>query len=373
MRGFGIWDRWGGVVAGLAVVVASCGGGAAQGPSAGPSLTPASDARLRFFGQIDARDPQHPRLAYPATGLMLRFTGKSVELRVESSTDTSALSVVVNHASPLTYVLDKGPQSVVIAADSATAVQTVEIYKRTETWQGLVTVNGVLLPEGTSLLAPPELPRRKLLFLGDSVTCGTGLDDNATCVNDRQHPSSNAYDTYGMRLGRRLDAESRLVCYGGRGLERDYRGLEAKDDVLTVPQLISLAIPADAPGDRVPWDVKQWQPDAILLSVGTNDFNLQSTKPLDAERWIGEYVVFLASLRKSYPQATILVTEGAIVTNPLLRQYVQEAAKRAHDAHVRYVPSTHYPGHSCDGHPTNAQHLEITNDFAPVLQEVLGR
>lgn len=360
------------LLAAVCLAASTLAGVPAEAQAPAPTTVSAADARLRFFGQLDAHDPQQPHLAYPGTGLLLRFTGKAVSLNVDATKDTTALTVVVNGAAPLTYPLNKGEQSIVIAADSPTAPQTVAVFKRTETWQGILTVNGVTLPAGATLLTPPALPRRRLLFIGDSVTCGTGLDDNATCVDDRLHPSSNAYDTYGLRLGRRLDAESRLVCYGGRGLERDYLGREAKDNVLTVPQLIDLAIPADAPNERVHWDTQQWQPDAIVVSVGTNDFNLQATKPLDPARWTREYLAFASDLRKQYPGALILLTEGAIVTNALLRQLVQEVATRAGDPRIRYVPSTHYPGHSCDGHPTNEQHLQITNDFAPVLQDALG-
>ena len=353
----------------VALLLSSAGWAQTQAKAAS---VPLSNPRLRLVGQVDDLDAAHPRLAYPGTGLLLRFTGRSIGLDVDSSSDTSALTVLVNEGAPLTYVLHQGPQNLVIAADTTDGPQTVQIVKRTETWQGVLTLEDITVPEGTTLLAAPELPTRKLLFIGDSVTCGTGLDDNATCVNDRQHPSSNAYQTYGMLLGRRLDAESRLVCYGGRGLERDYRGLEAKDHVLTVPELIELSVPADEPGQRATWETKRWQPAALVVSVGTNDFNLQKTKPLNQGRWVGEYVQFVRQLRQDYPDALIFLTEGSIVTDPLLRTYVQETVKRMGDARVRYLPSVHYPGHSCDGHPTEEQHFHIANDFEPALREALG-
>lgn len=110
----------------------------------------------------------------------------------------------------------------------------------------------------------------------------------------------------------------------------------------------------------------------IIFSLGTNDFNLEKTKPLDEPRWIEEYVSFLQRARELYPKAKFLVTEGAIVTNPLLRSMLERIVVQAADPLVSYVRSEHYPGNGCDGHPTAAQHLQMTDDFEPILRTQLG-
>jgi lysophospholipase L1-like esterase len=337
-----------------------------------PTFISASDVRIKILGQYDATIPDRPRLGFPGSGFVLVFRGGPLTLQFMSSSATSALTLVVDHGVPELRLLKDGMNDVLVDPAPDNAPHVLEVYKRTETWQGVLTFLGVQLPPGTDLLPVPPLPRRKLMFIGDSVTCGAGIDNAPECKADPSHPSSNAYDAFGMVLGRRLDAQSHVVCYGGRGLERDYRGLTDADGIVNAPQFYRLGVATDEPSTRGPWDPKRWQPDAIVVSLGTNDFNLQKTKPLDEKKWVTEYVAFVRALRKDYPQSFMLLTEGSIVTDSLLPRMVQQTAANVHNLKVKYVHSQHYPGLPCDAHPTRAEHQRIADDLEPAIRQALG-
>ncbi len=365
--------RWPAFLAGLVAISATLGSSIAAGQAASVGTTIAvSDPRIEMIGRYDSRDPEHPRLGYPGSGVVFRFYGAAAEIDAAVDSDNAALTVVIDHGGPRLQLLKKGANEVLVAEKLEDGPHTIEIYKRTESWQGIVTLLGLRFPAGGTLLAPPAVPARKLMFVGDSVTCGAGIENNAQCKADPEWPANDAYNSYGMLLGRRLDAQTHLVCYGGRGLERDYRGLGEANGVVNAPQFFRLAIASDDLIARAPWDASRWQPDAILVSLGTNDFNLQRTKPLDERKWVGEYVAFVKALRKDYPQAVIFLTEGAIVTDQLLRKLVQQTVAEAGDAKVRYVAAEHYLGNGCDGHPTRAQHVHMADDLEPVLRQNLG-
>ena len=363
------------------VLLAGGGLALAQQQVAGPMevMTSPSDARIVYEGRVDKTDPAKPRFGYPGTGWAIRFQGESVMVGVDSNSGTSALTVVMDGKQLPVEILVKGynrfqvaaPATTPAAWDGLTVVHTLEVLKRTETWQGVVTFDDLMM--GTSkLLSAPRLPERKLMFVGDSVTCGTGVNNNATCTNPVTDPSSDAYDSYGMLLGRRLDAQSQLVCAGGKGLERDYKGNGVAQGTINAPQFLDLTIAADDPKGRVVWDAKSYVPDGIVVSLGTNDFSLEDSKPLDEAVWVGEYVAFLKRLRAEYPKAVIMGTEGAIVTNPLLRQYIQQAVAQVHDPKTLWVESKHYPGNGCNGHPSREQHVHMAEDFEDVLRLQLG-
>ena len=339
--------------------------------AAAPQVLPLNDPHLRLIGRYDDRTPDHPRLAYPGTGLEFRCMCTSAQLQVNADTGNSALTIVVDREAPQLKLLAAGENTVEIAMPIDNGPHTIEVYKRTETWQGIVRLDGLALSAGGTLLDLPPVPVRKLMFVGDSVTCGVGIDNNAQCTHDPALPDINPYESYGMLLGRRLDADTQLVCYGGRGIERDYRGLGIADDVVNAPDFLTLAIPSDKPEGRVPWDANRFQPDAIFISLGTNDMNLEKTKPLDENKWVGEYVTFLREVRAAYPDAIVFVTEGAIVTDPLLARMVQRAAAESLDSRVIYTKSQHYPGNGCNGHPTHIQHRHMADDFEPVLRRTL--
>ena len=249
--------------------------------------------RIMLLGRIDTGNPKSPRLGYPGTGFVVHFQGSSLALLLSCDSEKSALTVVVDHGAPALTMLRKGEQSIVLASGLGAGPHIVEVYKRTETWQGIITLSSVKLSTDGALLASQVLPARKLMFIGDSVTCGAGVDNNPTCTENPSHPISDAYRSFGMELGRRLDAQTHLVCYGGRGLDRDYRGLGVTDNVLNAPQFLDSSIPSDETANRAPWNYRRWTPDGIVVSLGTNDFNLQKTKPLDEETWVGDLARFL--------------------------------------------------------------------------------
>lgn len=360
----------------LLVGVLSGGIVASQAQNAVPTSSATAigmdDARIVLLGQIDTGNPKSPRLGYPGTRIVVRFKGSSLALFLSCDSEKSALTVVVDHGAPTLQLLQKGEQKIVLASTLNAGRHTVEVYKRTETWQGIVTLRSVELPVDGALLPAAVLPARKLMFIGDSVTCGAGVDNNPTCTESLTHPITDAYHSYGMELGRRLDAQTHLVCYGGRGLDRDYRGLSIVDNVLNAPQFLDLSIASDEVGIRSSWDFRRWTPDGIVISLGTNDFNLQETKPLNEGIWVGDFARFLQTVRSEYPQAAIQVTEGAIVTDPLLRRYIQEAVAYVHDPRIQWVQAEHYPGNGCNPHPDALQHLRMADDLEPMLRRALG-
>jgi len=342
-----------------------------------PIVLPPTDPRILILGRYDLRDPEHLRLAYPGTGIRFRFSGSSPAVQLSSDTDNNYVNVVVDGAPPRIEHLAKGPQRLVLANDLDAGPHVAEVVKRTETWQGIITFSGVELATDAALLAPPPLPRRKLMFIGDSVTCGSSIDRAPDCKAGMFAPS-NGYDAYGMLLGRRLDAQVQLVCYGGRGVVRDYRGYR---DVLNAPEFFTSAVPSDEPSARADWPLDRYVPDAIVVSLGTNDFNLDKTDPVTGDEFVGKYVGFVRNIRKQYPRAIIFLTEGAIVNDdpnsdrhPLttLRSYVRETVEKLADPNVRWVEAHHYPGDQCDTHPTRAEHVKIANDLEPVLRTALG-
>ncbi len=333
-----------------------------------PAVIFPADPRIQIIGRVDARDPANVRIAYPGVTLRFRFTSDLAMVELTSATDDTYVSVIVEGGKPHVHRLAKGANQIAIsAAELGSGPHTIEVVKRTETWMGVLTFTGVRLGTGGMLVDPPPLPKRKLLFIGDSVTCGAGVDNYPVCPAEvNRH--SNGYDAYGMVLGRRLDAQAELVCYGGRGVVRDYlgnRGMQA-------PQFFNYSVVSDDENRSVKWTDDGWTPEAVVISLGTNDWNLQKTDPVPEEEFVSDYLGLVRDVRKHYPNSWVVLTQGSIVGDPLLSQYVQETVKRAADARVVWFPSRHFPGSTCDAHPDKMQHTEIADDLEIELRKLLG-
>jgi lysophospholipase L1-like esterase len=337
-------------------------------------LVPASDPRVAVMGRVDRPEPGRIRIGYPGVTLRVRFSGSSLALRVACDTPNSHLAVFVDGGEPRIVRLQKGESDVMLARGLAAGKHSVEVVHRTETWMGIVTVRGMLLGPDAELLPADPWPPRRMLFVGDSVTCGERIDRQPG--ETEPFASSNGYLAYGMRLARALGAQCHLACYGGRGLIRDWRG---RSDVLTGPELFDLAVPEETAAPV--WDHTSYTPDVVFVSLGTNDFNLEIGPPPDRETFVSAYVRFVQAIRSYYPVAHVFLTEGAIVNDEadpkrpqqtVLREYLAETARRLGDARVHVVASQHYPGDAQNSHPTREQHAAMARDYEPVIRQALG-
>lgn len=353
----------------LGLVVACC-----HSPAREPSLISPSDPRIGVIGRVDTSRPGTLRFGYPGVTLRVRFRGPSLSLRVACTSSDSHLSVRVDNREPRVVRLRGGESEVTLATGLSDAPHTVELSHRTETWLGIVTLRGFLLQAGSRLLPAESWPERRLLLIGDSVTCGEDIDRSSDCKKDGA--TWNAPLSYGMLLSRALGAQSHLVCYGGRGLIRDWQGNSA---VLNAPQFFELAVASGEP--QIHWDHAAYQPDLVIVSLGTNDFNLELGALPDRERYVSAYVAFVSRIRTLHPKASVLLTEGAMVndfTDPTrpqksrLRSYLAETVERLADPRVAVFASQYYPGDACDPHPTRDQHAAMARDLEPVVRRTLG-
>lgn len=332
------------------------------GSVAAAATIPAADAQVARMGRLVTTPEGAVRFAYPGVRLSLRFHGASLKFQASSSGAHSYLEAVIDGGAP---------QRIKIGADRATytlvdaptaGLHTVEIMHRAETWHGVVTLTS-LNTDGV-LLSPPLAPVRKMLVLGDSVTCAEGAGKRG---GKKDSSWTDPRHSYGMLAAQALRAQVHLVCHGGRGLVRSWNG---RTDEFNLPDFYDLAI-ADA-GDAVQWDHAQYQPDLIVSAIGTNDFSLGIP---ERKAYVNTYVQLLRTLLRNHPQAQIVLTEGAILHGPkkqALRSYIAETVRRVGSARVHAVPSAHHPGDKQDAHPTRGQHATMARELAPRLREIAG-
>ncbi len=337
-------------------------------------LVTVSDPLVGVMGRVDRSESDSLRVGYPGVTLRVTFEGPRVAWRASCATSDCRVVVVTDGKPAKVIRLLQGEAEYVLAEGLAPGVHTVDVVQRTETWQGIVTVRGFVFPAEARVLAPAAWPDRRLLFIGDSVTCGEGVD-RASLQPGEQSSGADAYGSYGMLIARALGAQCHLVCYGGRGLVRDWQG---RGDSLNAPQFFHLALPEEtAP---VVWDHREYAPDLVFVSLGTNDFNAELGAPPARQVFVGAYVEFLRVIRATYPRAKVVLTEGAIVKDEshgekrksLLRAYIAEVVEILAAPEVVFIPSTYYPGDLADAHPTGEEHVKMAEDFVPDLARLLG-
>ncbi len=335
-------------------------------PADAPSEVPALSPFLSFEGRTAKMVSGVVRAGFPGVVLRARIDGPRLVLHTTASTENLYLDIRIDGAAPKRVHLAKGALDLVVY-DGPAGEHSVEIARRNESWEGVWDLTGASTPGGR-FLPPPPLPPKRLMFIGDSITCGAACD--VARDDPREDMTVNdAQKTYAKLLSGRLNAQCHLVAYGGRGVIRDWQGIR---DTRNAPQFYELAAP-DEP--TMIWNPADYVPDAIVVMLGTNDFNQGIP---DENEFINAYVEFVDKVRRDAPRAMILLTDSPIVSDgdlpkrTVLTAYVNEVVRRANSPLVAHAPVSHYPGRPGNGHPIAEDHVAIATELEPLLRKALA-
>ncbi|MGH7996618.1 MAG: SGNH/GDSL hydrolase family protein [Opitutaceae bacterium] len=357
--------------AGLGLLIASFAIRAAAVPV---SLSvPASDPAIVYEGRTASGPDGSVRMGFPGVTVHLRFRGESLAMRTRATLGPLYFDASVDGA-PYRRVRIEAAEGVTpVATGLAPGPHTLELVRLNESFQGVCTLEGFELGPAGALLRPPALPARKLMFIGDSITCGEMIGYRpGRSLEEAQVPeNSDARLSYGMLLARRLGAQCNLVSYGGRGVIRDWQGIQATNNA---PQFYELALPDD-PASL--WDAARHVPDAIVFALGQNDF---SSGIPDETEFVNAYVEFVRRVHADAPHAFIFLMDSPMLDDDgahgprrsVLRFYLRQIAAKLHDPRVALAPVRYTSGVPGNGHPTGRDHVAMADELEPLLRRALG-
>lgn len=342
------------------------------------------DPAIHYVGRFARDDAQGPTFAWAGSSIRVRFTGPSVavmlrDLPGEPSDDPSTArprnyyNVVLDDAAPLVIAGNAVPTLYRVASALTDGPHTLTVFKRTEPLVSISQFLGLELAPGGRLLAPEE-PRRRALFIGDSITTGYGNEgDRAECPFTPE--TENNWEAFGAITARKLGAEYYAVAWSGRGVYRNHDG--TLDE--TMSDLVFRVIPQDRGSER-PGDDEA--PDVIVVSLGGNDFATGDPGPLFKEH----YGKLLSRLRAAYPSSRLIALVNSNMTNDWppdvferdkVRAALREIVAAMRDAGDRAVsvvelePFAKDEPKGCMWHPSARMHNQIAEALAPAIQQIM--
>ena len=222
--------------------------------------------------------------------------------------DSAGLEVIVDGTTHFLKV-EKGRKTYLLADGlNPDKKHFIQLFKRSEGWLGTVKFYGFIVSEKATLSAPKE-KHRKLLVIGDSITCGYG-NEGKTPESGNSVEIENGYMSYAAIAARELNADLMMVCWSGRGL---FRNLQPNPKDKTLPKLFSQILPMQ---EMPQWDPSTFQPDIIVINLGTNDKNAPGGT-LREEDFSSTYKQFIRQLRGYWPRANIILSIGPMVYQPI--------------------------------------------------------
>lgn len=321
-------------------------------------------AEVRFVGRVDKSDAAGARFAWSGSGVVARFEGTSVSVKLSSGQFT----VLVDGMQKGKLVANGSMAS--LATGLAAGPHTVELYRRTEANQGESQFQGFDFGGG-QLLAPPAAPARRIEIVGDSITCGYGNEGaNQSCPFSAD--TENHYLSYGAIAARNVNAELITIAWSGKGAVCNY-GDDASSCMNPLPTYYERTLPDRSTSQ---WDFSSWQADAVVVNLGTNDFST-TQDPTQTEFETG-YKALLTKIRGKYPNAWILATNGSMLSGTDLtrvRTYLNNVVQSMNDTKVKtfeIAPQDAADGYGCDWHPSLATHRKMADQLTSVLKSTLG-
>ena len=152
------------------------------------------------------------------------------------------------------------------------------------------------------LLPPPEVSPRRLLFIGDSITCGfgnLGQPYSATGVRGKfTTAEQDGMKTFAYRTAVYYGADAQYVALSGKGVCRNNN----KSTTGRIPDFFLQT----TPGEKETYDVSDWQPDVVVINAGTND-RFGGTGKEEMRQGVS---AFLREVRSSWPDAGIVWMYG---------------------------------------------------------------
>ena len=204
----------------------------------GSASTDPKDARTKFLGRYDLRNPTRPHFDWSGSSMNARFRGTEVTWGVDNAGVEIVLEQIVDGKSQQ-VILGGAVKNKTVTVTVPDGEHEITVVRSSEALFSDTDYIPFTFGAGTQQLPPVEHPRR-IEYIGDSITCGYGDEGPfATCpydvpvrtetdeqgkVNVVKIPETqNIYLAYGSLAARRLSADATTLCFSGKGVVLNYR------------------------------------------------------------------------------------------------------------------------------------------------------
>ena len=204
-------------------------------------------------------------------------------------------------------------QTVKLASGLEAGEHTVAVSKSVDSKNGGLYIYSVSY---TGTLETTQPKTRKLQFVGDSITAGFGVvtknNDPLEIVTDGVYTDKTySYYSYANLVADALDADYYSIANGGWYFSSSESADVENKSITRVYDKQSMLISL---GD---YDHTQWQPDVVVINLGTNDATLKDADGnivVTAEQYMTDVAVMIAQVRAANPNAKIVWAYGAMGT-----------------------------------------------------------
>ncbi len=334
------------------------------------NFVPATDSRLAYVGRVSLSGGC-AAWTYPGLQIHACFTGTS--LRMKTSSGSGFFMVEINDKAPFKVESAGGDSLLLLAEGLSEGTHRVTVTYAIEGLLKHPKFYGFYLDEAGALCDRPQLPTRKMEFIGNSITCAYGIEGDGS-EKKFSYSQQNVFYAYETLVARAFDAQCQIVARSGIGIYRNNNG-NVRGDKNVLPALYPYT-QFGMGGEK--WDFSRYQPDVVCVNLGTND----TTNPsYDTNLLADAFKKFLVTLRGHYPKAKIVLLTGTMLKGQRLedlkhaQQVAIDDAVRRGDMEVYrfdFTPADGTYGWGTHRHPSKRQHAHMAEELIPFIRKITG-
>jgi len=290
-------------------------------------LIPADSPHIRYSGRIDDSQPGTVVFGWSGVRARMAFEGDSVGMHMDALHKNNWVNVLIDGRRVDKILIEDKDGHQQLAADLGPGPHTIEIVKATEGMVGNIAFKGFTLPDdGKSLPWSGPAETRRIEFIGDSITCGYGIEADGP-DNPFLPETENFSDSYAAHAIRALDADYLIVARSGIGMLRNYGGPAEGNPGDNMPAVYDRTLfKSQTPAPT--WDPARFTPDVVCINLCTNDFSKGGP---DLALFEETYATFVRRIQDRYPDARIVLLLGPMTTKPEIREILERVAANTGD------------------------------------------
>lgn len=322
---------------------------------------------------------------YSASAIEFTFTGKKAEAVLTSDfkyeecskyTFIGYVAVFVNGKMTQRFSLPDSEKTYTLFESEKAETVTIKLMKMSEAAFGKVGIKKLII-DG---LAPVPTPKKqhKIEFIGDSITCGYGIEgvwNKDNFCTEQENPTKN----YAAIVTRNFDADSNYISWSGIGVISRWVPEDVNEPLND--WLMPMIYPYTDAGysndlKQEPfesWDFSRFQPDVILVFLGTNDLSYTRNVEERVNHFGTEYGKLLSFVREKNPDAEIFCTLGTMGQE--LCPEIEKQVKLQNDSKMHYIQldrQSEEDGIGADWHPSETTHKKVAAKLTDEINKVMN-
>lgn len=325
-------------------------------------------------------------LALSGGGVEFSFHGKKAEITLKgdaialTGNNLARVGISVNGKRVIDDQMNKPLKTYTVFESDTEQEVTIRIKKLSEAAMSTVGILQIAVHAADGIKpTPPNL--HTIEFIGDSITCGYGVDDEYE-LHSFSTATEDVTKTYAYLTAQQLQADYSMVSYSGYGIITGYTENDQKLTTHLFPDYYDKVGKSDGKFDDtllpqdLCWDFKKLVPDLIVINLGTNDDSYTKDDIGKQTEYAQEYVEFLKMVRQSNPHTSILCTLGIMGDRlyPYVEQAVNGYSRETGDSNItvmKFDVQLAADGYAANFHPSRATHSKAAKKLTDHIKELM--